>query len=567
MTRRVLKTARTTGIAAAAALVLGIAAAPAAADWPMYGHDLDNTRNAGRDGPSLQAAAQLKEAWRFPTQTETDFTGTPVIADGLVVAGDFGGTVYALDAVTGKLRWKKDLEQPINASAAIDMNAEGGPTVYVPLQDVDSPRVAALYLKDGKLRWNTVLTNQPTSSMYGSPVVWKGNVYVGTSGPNGDGSTARGTVVSLNGESGAVRWRTFTVPEGHDGGPVWSTPAIDTETGRLYVGTGNAYHDPAADTTDAILALDTDTGQILKKFQATPGDVFPENPIGEDVDFGASPNLMRSPTGQALVGDGAKDGNYYALDRETFNLVWQANVGPGSAAGGFIGSLPYDGTRVYGVNALTSEVAAINPDGSIKWSNSEGGSPVFGTMSMGNGLVYTLDSSGDLTAREALTGTVVGTVDVGKGTWGGISLKGGAVYVTVGMGPLPPPAPQSTQEGAIVAFGDTSRSGVGGGSGSGSGGSGGGSGGSGSNSKRRHIRLRVKPRRAVAGRRTVYRFRTFVGDKPLAGALIRFAGRHRRTDRKGRARMAVRLHRGPRRARAIKRGFKKGSVKVRVRRR
>src|SRR6478672_8809962 len=258
--------------------------ASAAADWPVYGHDLSNSRNAGGEGPTAAEVPGLKQAWTFTSQ-KGDFTGTPVVANGVLVAGDYSGTVYALDAVTGKVRWSKALGEPIDRSATIDTAAPGGPAVFVPLARDGGPRLAALALSDGHVRWNTELTNQPTSSLYGSPTFWKGTVYIGTSGPNGDGSTARGTVVALDEGTGALRWRTFMVPAGHDGGPVWSTPAIDTATGRLYVGTGNAYHGDAADTTDSILALDSGSGAILGHYQATSGDTFAaDNPAGPDLD-------------------------------------------------------------------------------------------------------------------------------------------------------------------------------------------------------------------------------------------------------------------------------------------
>lgn len=41
-----------------------------------------------------------------------------MIANGVLVEGDNVGWVYALDAVTGKLRWSRNLGQPINGSAA-----------------------------------------------------------------------------------------------------------------------------------------------------------------------------------------------------------------------------------------------------------------------------------------------------------------------------------------------------------------------------------------------------------------------------------------------------------------
>jgi polyvinyl alcohol dehydrogenase (cytochrome) len=539
--------------AAVAVLALAAAAPGASARWPVYGHDIANTRDGVRDGPSPAEAATLTEAWRFTAPS--DFTGTPVIANRLVVAGSYDGTVYAIDAVTGKLRWKRTLGQPINGSAAIDTAAAGGPAVYVPLQQVGSPRVAALSLSDGKLRWNTVLTDQPTSSVYSSPVVWNGNVYIGTSGPNGDASTARGTVESLGGATGAVRWRTYVVPPGRDGGAVWSSAAIDPASGRLFIGTGNAYHGSPADTTDAVLALDSGNGQILGHFQALSDDTFAaDNPVGPDADFGASPNLLRGSSGRALVGEGAKDGNYYALDRATLAPVWKTALGPGSAAGGFVGSTAYDGFRVYGTNASTSQVGSIDRDGELKWSNADGGSPDFSPVAMANGVLYTVSPAGVLTAREAATGSTLTKVSLGGGTFGGISTTGGAVYTAMGLGPLPSPAPQSTGSGAIVAFGDTSRSGAidplp-----------------AGRAKKRPRIRLKVRPRRAVAGRRTVFHFRARVGGKPLRRALIRFAHHRARTNRKGRARIVVRLRRGRHRALATKKGYRRGSARVAARR-
>src|SRR3954471_18706224 len=83
-----------------AALVLlalcGLALPSAAsADWPVYGHDLANSRDAGLEGRS---PGELSQAWAFKSPTG-DFTGTPVVSGGVLVAGDNGGSVYALNAV------------------------------------------------------------------------------------------------------------------------------------------------------------------------------------------------------------------------------------------------------------------------------------------------------------------------------------------------------------------------------------------------------------------------------------------------------------------------------------
>src|SRR3954467_6141462 len=257
---------------AATGLALVIAG-PASADWPVYGHDLSNSRFAGSDGPSVAQAGSLTPAWTF-NSSNGDFTGTPVVANGTLVAGTNLGSIYALDAVTGKVRWSRDVGQQVNGAAAIDVNAPGGPTVFVPVSQVDSPRLIALSLATGAVRWDAVLTRQEGAAVFGSPTFWNGTVYMGTSGPNSDEATARGSVNALDEATGKFRWQTYTVPPGHDGGAVWSTPAIDTATGPLCVGPGNAYPAPAADTTDAILALDAADGRILGHFQATPDDVW-----------------------------------------------------------------------------------------------------------------------------------------------------------------------------------------------------------------------------------------------------------------------------------------------------
>src|SRR5205814_3866450 len=183
------------------------------------------------------------------------------------------------------------------------------------------------------------------------PTFWNGTVYIGTSGPNGDESTARGSVVALSEASGATRWLTYSVPPKHDGGAVWNTPAIDTATGRLYVGTGNAYHKPAAATTDSVLALDTRNGRILGHRQATAGDVWngtEGRANGPDYDFGASLNLMQGGGGRKIVGAGQKSGTYWAFDRRTLAPVWSAVTGPGApSVGGIVGSTAADGHRVY----------------------------------------------------------------------------------------------------------------------------------------------------------------------------------------------------------------------------
>jgi polyvinyl alcohol dehydrogenase (cytochrome) len=439
-------------------------AQPAMADWPVYGHDLANTRSAGTEGPSTVEAASLPKAWTF-TSSKGDFTGTPVVAGGVLVAGSNMGTVYALDAKTGKQLWSRDTgPDQISASAAIDLLAPGGPTVFVPIGKEGDPKLLALWLRDGSVRWEAHLSQQDPSTnpdVYGSPTFSNGTVYLGTSGPNFDDSTARGSVVAVNEASGKLRWITYTVPPGHDGGAVWATPSIDG-AGRLWIGTGNAYHDPAADTTDSIMALDSRNGRVLGHYQAVADDVFKanENPVGPDADFGASVNLITDPKGRQLAGAGNKNGKYYALDPSTMKPAWTNQVGPGSSAGGVVGSTAHDGTHIFGSIVIDSQVWGIGDDGSPAWNSADLGTFDFSPLAVANGVLYTSDFAGFLTARDAATGTILNKLPLGSPNFGGMSVVGKAVYVAVGTGPInAQPGGPGNSSGTIAAYGDTTRGG------------------------------------------------------------------------------------------------------------
>ena len=404
------------------------------ASWPFYGHDLANTRDGGQDGPTPAEVPNLGVAWSFYSN-KGDFTGTPVVAKGLVLAGSNAGMVYAIDAATGRRRWAHSTGSIVNGSLAV-----AGNRVFVPLSEPHAPKVVALDLETGRELWTRQISDQENADVYGSPVVWRGRVYQGVSalyGELGDSEVAvRGQVVALSAKTGKVKWNTYMVPPGHDGGSVWTTPAIDPNTRTLYVGTGNAYHEPAADTTDAMIALDAITGTMKGKFQATEGDVWngtSNAAEGPDYDFGASPQLFKGPDGRELVGEGQKAGVYHVLDRRTMEPQWSRTVGPGAfVVGGIIGSTATDGQRIYGPSTVGGEMWSLGIDGGYGWFSTDGGPLKFNATSVANGVVYTTDMTGFLVAREASTGLVLTRIPLGAPSWGGVSVAGGTVFAAVG---------------------------------------------------------------------------------------------------------------------------------------
>ena len=89
----------------------------------------------------------------------------------------------------------------------------------------------------------------------------------------------------------------------------------------LYVATGDNYSHPATDTSDAIVALNLNTGRIVWSQQTTPNDVYnsacgrqgancpPDS--GPDHDYGASAMLVRTAAGREVLVAGQKSGVVY----------------------------------------------------------------------------------------------------------------------------------------------------------------------------------------------------------------------------------------------------------------
>jgi polyvinyl alcohol dehydrogenase (cytochrome) len=198
--------------------------------------------------------------------------------------------------------------------------------------------------------------------------------------------TFRGSVSALDASTGAVLWKTYTIDEpkpraknkngvqqwGPAGAGIWSAPTVDPKRNMIYVATGNNYADPPQRTSDAIVAMDMNSGTIKWVSQTTPNDNWtmgcrPENPdnpncpakMGPDHDFSASPSLA-TVNGRDLLVLPQKSGMAYALDPDAEGQkVWEFRIGQGSGLGGQWGGA-VDGQNAYfGVSDLMSQ----NPGG------------------------------------------------------------------------------------------------------------------------------------------------------------------------------------------------------------
>jgi polyvinyl alcohol dehydrogenase (cytochrome) len=441
----------------------------------------------------------LKTKWTFTTGG--DVSARAAVANGVVYFPDWGGNLWALDAGSGKLVWGHKLSDyglPAGTASRTSPAVVNG-TVYLGTQQ--GAYLLAVNAATGALIWKTQLENlDPHAIITESPAVFNGVVYTGVAslaegasafGVNVTSAPARGSAVAVNASTGAIQWKTYTVPAGYYGGGVWgSNPVVDAARNTLFIGTGNNYSHPDAsaesstpgvsygdcitaggtaascnspnDHEDSILALNLTDGSVKWATKlvtwgqygvadgsddwnvdcAFGGPQCPSNP-GPDYDFGSSPNEITYQTAsgpKTIIGAGQKSGIYYALDPDSGAQLWHTQVGPGSSLGGMEWGSASDGTRIYvavanlyGITSAAGSAgsfAALDPaTGAVLWQVADpNGAIDIGPLAVINGVVYGSSMAGSATAPTMLAMDA----STGKTVWSfaaGSSVNAGATLV------------------------------------------------------------------------------------------------------------------------------------------
>ncbi|MCA9654264.1 MAG: PQQ-binding-like beta-propeller repeat protein [Myxococcales bacterium] len=472
----------------------------------------------------------LQLAWSFVTGS--DVSATPTVFAGDLFVPDWGGSLYSLDASTGDLNWSSSISDYTGIAGDFSRTSPvvHGNKLIIGSRALGGATLMAVDRHSGALLWSTSLSDHPAAIITQSPTVHGNKVFAGVASLEelfaGDAAyeccTFRGSLAALDLDTGEIEWQTYMAPDNggspelFSGNAVWgSSPAVDPSRGAVYIATGNNYeiptaleeclvdagddgvafqmcldaYDDPANLFDAIVSLDMDTGEInwAKKLQdydsfniaciagAFPG-VDPDNcpnPTGPDYDFGQAPMLWHAQ-GQDFVGAGQKSGFFWALDRDTGDVVWAAVPGPGGAAGGMQWGSATDGELVYvsisnyfehvpyelidGTLTTGGSWSALDAaTGEIVWQTADPGaftplaaiSSAQAPLTVANDVVYGASTGGGLYAMDAYTGQILWDYDTGVSNMGGASVVNGMVYWGSGYGNLGAGIPGDT----LYAFG------------------------------------------------------------------------------------------------------------------
>lgn len=461
--------------------------------WNGWGVDRSNTRfqPAKAAGLTLDQVPRLKLKWAFGYPTGLSAFGQPSVVSGRVFVGTDIGYIYSLDAKTGCIYWSYQTKGSVrNAMSVGPVKGQGSAKYAVYFGDAHA-NVYALDAQSGRQLWMTKVDDHFVARITASPALYNGRLFVPVSSSEEFTAatldypccTSRGSVTALDANTGQKIWKTYVVPEpmptkknskgvqlyAPAGGSVWNSPTIDVKRHAVYFGTGDAETEPAPKTTDAIMAVNMNTGKTLWVYQAQAGDAFlggcggpnkTENcpsVEGPDLDIGNSPILRTLANGKRIVVAATKDGNVFALDPDRNGaVVWKVSVatnalanGPARLNGVVWGGAADDQNVYYGLTR-GGLVAVRLTDGERRWltplapegarvSNAAAASAIPGVAFVGgtDGKLHALATEDGHslwefdTAREF---TTVNQVAAKGGAIGsaGVSVAGGMLFVGSG---------------------------------------------------------------------------------------------------------------------------------------
>jgi outer membrane protein assembly factor BamB len=335
--------------------------------WPNYGYDAARTKilpGSGRLHPPFH------RVWSYRQKALLEFP--PAIDHGRLFVNQNDGFIVALQATSGRVRWKKRLGKLAASSPAV-----GHRRLWVTLlRRNDSPtsgRVACLRQRDGKILWSRNLPSRAESS----PLVRHGRVYFGSE---------NGTFYALKANSGRTVWTTKVggaikagaayargnlyfgdyagevhAVKASSGAKVWSSGSGGNFLGR----SGQFYSTPAA-AYGRIYVGNTD-GRMYS-FSAASGKLAWATRTSNY--FYASPAVDDVPGLGPTVYGGSYDGNFYAFNAKSGAVRWKHHAG-GRISGGaqIVGGIVYfsdlGDRKVIGLSPKTGRVRFTYPDGAF----------------------------------------------------------------------------------------------------------------------------------------------------------------------------------------------------------
>ncbi len=292
----------------------------------------------------------------------------PTVQDGVVYAGGQGGTMYALEADTGKIRWQRPVALRFGSVPVVS-----GQTLTV----VTNDRIVASDIATGDERWSVAPPGEyaivPSRHDHERETVFFGASQRPT--PETDPDPTYDRVYAVDRRTGdETWWVSISGDDGDDDYGDWAVPeAVVVDAGRVFVSTEQSE----------LVVLDAEDGSILWRRCFSSNSSHAEQPV-----------VAGRRVFQVVSGVG------YVLDVETGAERWHAP-----------GEFPpaVSGDTSYWVGHSTV-VARDTADGSIRWRLQIPTEGCLRTPAVADGVLYVPTGCGS-------TNATVHAIDATEGCW------------------------------------------------------------------------------------------------------------------------------------------------------
>lgn len=336
-------------------------------DWPVALGDAGQRHYSALGQIHTGNVARLRVAWTYRSgdgspQNRSQIQCNPVVVDGVLYATTPALKLVALDAATGRERWRFDPFEGRESGNSLGVNrgvtvwrGDGGARILFTagfnLHAIDAAtgRLIEGFGEGGRVDIRAGL-GRPEAEQFvlgNTPgALFRDLLILPTRVSEGPGPASPGDIRAYDVRTGKIVWSFRTIP--HPGEPgyetwppdawkvvgganCWAGMAVDEVRGLVFVPTGS----PAFDFwggdrigqnlyANCLLALDAATGRLRWHFQAVRHDLW-------DRDFPAPPTLVTvTHEGRAVdaVAQTTKSGHVYLFERETGKALFPIEERP-----------------------------------------------------------------------------------------------------------------------------------------------------------------------------------------------------------------------------------------------
>ncbi|WP_128546901.1 outer membrane protein assembly factor BamB family protein [Larkinella soli] len=322
-------------------------------EWPEYLGGPDRNHYSPLDQIDASNVGRLKVAWEYHSGDSGQVQCNAIIVDGTLYGVTASNRVFALDAASGKEKWRyaESGAGGLNTNRGVVYWSDGKGTAAADQRilftigsslcavDARTGQLIAGFGTNGKVSLKAglgptaqdkfVISNTP-GTIYNDLIIMPLRLSEGA-------DAAPGYIQAFNVRTGKLAWVFRTIPlpgeYGYEtwpkdtykntdvgGANCWSGMSVDRQRGILFVPTGSAAFDFFGGNrkgqnlfANCLLALDARTGKRLWHFQFVHHDVW-------DRDLPAPPNLVtvrRDGKNVDAVAQVTKSGHVFVFDRVT----------------------------------------------------------------------------------------------------------------------------------------------------------------------------------------------------------------------------------------------------------